>query len=549
MIKNVITTLIKTDLVSSRYIILLCCFGLILSLAEVFTVYSLVSFFNLLQNSDDGNEFMAVLLETLYLNDVNIVLASGIILLVSYVLLTFLRVFVLRMTTSGAAFEALRLSKELYNSVSEVSPYFWRDLGEDSSISQLQRIQSITFSVIIPVANLLVSVMVATGLIVMISAANVIIVGIALIAGGLSIVFVYKPINRKVKIMSEPLDESIQDRVDGLLDLVKTSAQRCLQKSYAPVHKKTLEKALENDANYFNSVTSINFYNLLPKYLIELFIFLGILVSVFVSIEGTDATEAAATLAMVGLGVLRAFPYLNAIHFNFAKLLSSWPQYLTFSDFIHELKRYKFSKNESLTNKLEFEFNSDLPISLTKSDEKETKKIIFRRGQWFKVIGPSGSGKSTLVNAMLFGDNPIWSSENMLTDFGLRCGYVQQEPRFSGGSIYNGFNMQEDTESKMTQLQTLMELFGLEELTRDFETLVNQKNPQLSGGQWRRICIIKELMLYPDILVLDETLGAISIEQEHEVLNQIRRNFPDLILVEISHRKTAMRDYQEIVSV
>ena len=141
------------------------------------------------------------------------------------------------------------------------------------------------------------------------------------------------------------------------------------------------------------------------------------------------------------------------------------------------------------------------------------------RGKATVLIGPSGCGKSTLLRliirliepdsgSMEFNGEPI-TAEN-INVLRRRIGYVIQEgglfPHLTARAnvllmARHIGNPQEETHNRLLELS---------ELTRFSEKLLPRYPVELSGGQRQRISLMRALMLSPELLLLDEPLGALD---------------------------------------
>ncbi len=141
------------------------------------------------------------------------------------------------------------------------------------------------------------------------------------------------------------------------------------------------------------------------------------------------------------------------------------------------------------------------------------------RGKATVLIGPSGCGKSTLLRLIIrliepdsgsieFNGEPI-TAEN-INILRRRIGYVIQEgglfPHLTARAnvllmARHIGNPQEETHNRLLELS---------ELTRFSEKLLPRYPVELSGGQRQRISLMRALMLSPELLLLDEPLGALD---------------------------------------
>src|ERR1700722_8224664 len=140
-------------------------------------------------------------------------------------------------------------------------------------------------------------------------------------------------------------------------------------------------------------------------------------------------------------------------------------------------------------------------------------------GNTTALIGPSGSGKSTLFGLLTglmkpdtgiiyFRDQDI--SRQSMREFRQRIGYVIQDgglfPHLTGHAnvslmaAYLGW-----PKSKITS--RVDELLELTQLSAD---VLARYPAEMSGGQRRRVALVRALMLDADVLLLDEPLGALD---------------------------------------
>lgn len=165
------------------------------------------------------------------------------------------------------------------------------------------------------------------------------------------------------------------------------------------------------------------------------------------------------------------------------------------------------------------------------------------KGSFFSILGPSGCGKTTLLRMLAGFDNPT-SGEifikgksmvgvapnkrpvNMVFQHLALFPNMNVAQNISYGLQRQGVN-RADTKRKVDEVLARVSLADSG----------NKKISQLSGGQKQRIAIARCLVLNPDVLLLDEPLGALDLKlREHMKveLKQLQQEF-DTTFVYITH--------------
>lgn len=148
-------------------------------------------------------------------------------------------------------------------------------------------------------------------------------------------------------------------------------------------------------------------------------------------------------------------------------------------------------------------------------------------GAFVRIVGPSGSGKSTLLRlasrleepssgVIRFSGIPLGDYEPPLLR--RRIGYIQQTPVVVEGSVRQNLLLSYGFAANREQsLPADDELRGwLDRLGLSGIELENNAR-SLSVGQRQRLCIIRSLLLEPDLLLMDEPTSALDSESRRIV--------------------------------
>jgi osmoprotectant transport system ATP-binding protein len=163
--------------------------------------------------------------------------------------------------------------------------------------------------------------------------------------------------------------------------------------------------------------------------------------------------------------------------------------------------------------------------------------LRIERGETVAVVGPSGCGKSTLLRiaaGLLVPDhgrvtiNDVELQVSNVNAVRQRIGYVIQS-----GGLFPHLTAAENVTLASRYRQRdpnwiaarIDELTTLVQLSAD---LLRRYPRDLSGGQRQRVSLMRALMLDPDVLLLDEPLGALDPIVRRELQDELKQLFDRL---------------------
>lgn len=158
-------------------------------------------------------------------------------------------------------------------------------------------------------------------------------------------------------------------------------------------------------------------------------------------------------------------------------------------------------------------------------------------GDFISLVGPSGCGKSTILR-LVAGLIPPTSGRLMLNEREIEGpsperGMVFQKPTLFPwltveDNISFSLRMQKKHREQRERTDRMLRLIGLEAFRKDYPA-------QLSGGMAQRVALVRSLINEPDILLMDEPLGALDaftrMNMQDEILKMWQENNQLAIMV------------------
>ena len=138
--------------------------------------------------------------------------------------------------------------------------------------------------------------------------------------------------------------------------------------------------------------------------------------------------------------------------------------------------------------------------------------LLLESGEFISLVGPSGCGKSTilrLVAGLIFPTTgTVTVDEKEVTEPSPERGMVFQKPTlFPWLTVEKNIGFSLKIQGKLKgnedKVKRMIEVIGLESFKDDYPD-------QLSGGMAQRVALVRSLINEPDILLLDEPLGALD---------------------------------------
>lgn len=138
--------------------------------------------------------------------------------------------------------------------------------------------------------------------------------------------------------------------------------------------------------------------------------------------------------------------------------------------------------------------------------------LSLKKGEFVSLLGPSGCGKSTILRLVAGLIPPtqgqVMAEGKKIEKPGPDRGMVFQAPTLFPwltveDNVAFSLKLKNDFKADDTRVAKMIKMIGLENFKDDYPG-------QLSGGMAQRVALVRALIAEPNILLLDEPLGALD---------------------------------------
>lgn len=233
--------------------------------------------------------------------------------------------------------------------------------------------------------------------------------------------------------------------------------------------------------------------------------------------------------------------------------------------------------NEVLVTPIDLRFNNESKLKITSGDvvfkhvnfryAKNAQNLVLhdinlhiKSGEFLGVVGETGSGKTTLISLI----NRFYdvSEGELLIDRQNIKEYNEHElhekvslsfqsPLLFKGTILDNLKFG-NTIAPMDRIIKACKIsdcydFIMNDLDKNFSTMISEGGTSISGGQRQRICIARALINNPKVLILDDSFSALDHLTENTVKDNINKYLKDTTKIVISQKISAIKKADRIV--
>ena len=365
-----------------------------------------------------------------------------------------------------------------------------------------------------------------------------------------------------VLVKAFPMFRKVQEKIDKVNSVIRENLVG------ARVVKSFVREDFENerfeDANEGLKDITVKSFGIMIVMMPMVSLIMNIAIALVLWIGSSGTVEAGALSAAITymMMTLISLMMLSMVFMNFSRAKASKDR---IEEILNEVPDIK-NKENAVNNKIEkgeVEYNVETFEFADSHGEAILENIKFKvnAGEMVAIIGSTGTGKSTLVNLMpRFYD--VTKGEVKIDGIDVRdydltvlrdsIGMVLQENRLFEGTIEENIKwgkkdatLEEVKEAcKIAQIDEY-----IESLPEKYNSHVEQRGANFSGGQKQRLCIARALIKKPKILILDDSVSALDSTTENNLRRALKEEFKDTTIFMIVQKISSCREVDRVLVV
>lgn len=174
------------------------------------------------------------------------------------------------------------------------------------------------------------------------------------------------------------------------------------------------------------------------------------------------------------------------------------------------------------------------------------------------IIGPTAAGKTQLLNILTWLIKPsTWQvkyDSSTIQVYNKKSFYEQIGLVFQDSNLFNlslreniAFSNTVSDEDIKKAIDTAELRDLVESLAKWLDTIISERWTSLSGWQKQRIMLARALAINPKILLLDDFTARLDVKTEKKILQNVRKNYPEITLISVTQKIEPVKDYDTIV--
>ena len=189
----------------------------------------------------------------------------------------------------------------------------------------------------------------------------------------------------------------------------------------------------------------------------------------------------------------------------------------------------------------------------------EDFNLTVKPGERVAIVGPTGCGKTTLINLLMrFYDVKEGSIKvedvdiREMTRHSLRAGYgmVLQDTWLKTGTIRDNIVMgrPDATDEEVIEAAKASHIHSyISRLPKGYDTWITEDGGGLSQGQKQLLCIARDMLCRPPMLILDEATSSIDTRTENKIQKAFAKLMQGRTTFIVAHRLSTIREADVIL--
>jgi ABC-type multidrug transport system fused ATPase/permease subunit len=283
-----------------------------------------------------------------------------------------------------------------------------------------------------------------------------------------------------------------------------------------------------------------NFISSSPKYIVETIAILFSMLAITIAYKSGKFNEEIILFFMFfGILSIKIIPAIQAVYVSLSiiqsnkSLMDNLPK-INFNEFKFKNRINNFRRSIELKNvNFSYENNKNILSNIN---------LKIKKGDTISIVGSNGSGKTTLINLIsgfikpssgkIYYDEKVISNGNIFGLFSI----LDPNPIFMNSNIYENICFKENITIK--EKKKINEILQFVELSSKNLKKYNSENleAKVSQGEKQKIALARFLYFKKEFLIIDEGTTNLSSKLEFRLLKKIRKNYPSLTIIFITHR-------------